>query len=402
MSRVTIVGGMLGDTLDLVTTAGLAALKQADVVLYPGEWIGETLRRDFGDRLLFGREIGEDRVRSVAAQADSLVILYGGDASLFTGRPGRRPDARKLAQRLEDDGHAVTWITGASTAQHALALAGLSLETCPSAALTIAAPLCCPGHGAQELHKLATSNATLALFWAEDRSTEAWSILRDARGPTCRAWVIRAMGQPEQEVYTGSLAELKPVFDRLTPAAVVLVAPPIPTTPPTLIEHASKWMSSISARVVWVLGPPGAGKSTWLRAASAAVPSAHVVELGEMVSSVAWTCGTGQGGLQALGHAAAMVTQLARQSPADVRWLVAATSLPDWALERADDETVYLLCPDAVRLEAQYRSRTGRSSHTASRTELEMHLRAAAHLRDLGLEILDIPFDDRLLGAPSP
>ena len=402
MSLVSIIGGMIGDTLDGVTATGRAALADAEVVVFPGDWIGPHLAEHLGDRLTAGRQLRARDVLGLARDVVHIAVLYGGDPLMFTGRPGEFPTALELATELEREGHETAWYHGVSTVQAALVHAGVELRTSDLDSLTIAAPLSRPTGGKKELTRLAQSDALLALLWAEDRAEEAWSILAENRGLRCSACIVSGLGLPNQSVERGSLEELRRSFRSLSAPAVILVEAATIVLPDRLVDVAREWLDRHDSRIIWIVGPPGAGKSTWLRALGAASSKVRCVELGRSIQALVESTGMRPGGLQALGHAARAVRDLARRDQGHT-YIVATTGVPDWALPDSDDESLFLLIPERSRIARQRTARPARTAPAADDREFEVHLNRALGLeRRSGRRRLDIPFFQELVGMPSP
>ncbi|QDG52110.1 TIGR00725 family protein [Persicimonas caeni] len=225
MGTIAFVGGMVGDTLDGATHQGLRALKRAERVIFPGDWIGEELRGYFGERLRYGRELTADQVLDAFDGIEEGAVLYAGEPRVFTGRPGQFPSAATLAAQLEAGGHRVQWCTGCSLAQLAIDAAGVSLEVEREDALIVTPPLYGDGRGRHELAQHASTRATLVMLWAEDAGAEAWKILSGSRSRKTRVSIVSRLGMTDEHVHQGELGELEDHFSDLAMPSSIVVQP---------------------------------------------------------------------------------------------------------------------------------------------------------------------------------
>ncbi len=223
MGTIAFVGGMVGDTLDGVTHRGVRALQRAERVVFPGDWIGESLRAHFSERLRYGRELTADQVLKVFDGVQDGAVLFGGDPRVFTGRPGKFPCAAKLAAQLEASNHRVEWFAGTSLVQLAIDAAGVSLEVEREDSLIVTPPLYGDTHGRRELVGHAYSSATLVMLWAEEAGAEAWKILSSIRSRRTRVSIVSRLGMSDENVQHGELGELEGAFaDIAMPSAIVV------------------------------------------------------------------------------------------------------------------------------------------------------------------------------------
>lgn len=223
--KITFIHGLIGAALGLLTTEAQETLNDATSIIYPGDWIPESLRIYFGERLHYGRHLTLADVLMLCQTHAHTVILFNGDGRLFSGRKEAFPDLMKLQAHLEQAGHTVRSLPGLSSALLALHEAQweLSIDS-PEASLTIAAPLADPTAGLHALEQLADTSSTLALLWWEDRSNETFDVLMHRRGPKTHACIVRNMGSPTMNVQRGTLSELREQTP-LSPPAVLLVKP---------------------------------------------------------------------------------------------------------------------------------------------------------------------------------
>lgn len=225
MGTIAFVGGMVGDTLDGATRPGLQALQQAERIIFPGDWIGKSLRSHFGERLLFGRKLTADQVLDAFDDVQHGAVLFGGDPRVFTGRPGDFPSAETLAARLEATNHHVEWFPGTSFVQLALNAAGVSLDVEREDALVVTPPLQGDERGRRELTRHAGTPAVLVMLWAEEAGAAAWEILSGIRSPETRVSVVSRLGMSEQNIQHGELGELEQCFSDLPMPSAIVVQP---------------------------------------------------------------------------------------------------------------------------------------------------------------------------------
>lgn len=232
MAKITLVGGMIGDTLDGVTGRGHDALARAERIIFPGNWIGEELKARFGERLSWGRALRLNDVLELFEDVEHGVMLYAGDARIFTGRPGKFPSASALSERLKEAGHEVEFVPGCSVVGFAMHAAGLSLDAQEEDALLIPPALVGEDGGREALEEYARTNAILVMLWAEDAGEEAWKILTSARGESTLAAIVTGLGTPTEHVSRGPLGDLKDAFEQMAHPSVIVVQPPVPEARP--------------------------------------------------------------------------------------------------------------------------------------------------------------------------
>lgn len=223
MARISFVSGMVGDTLRGVTSDGWCSLEAADAIVFPGDWIGCKLRRLFGSRLVFGRELTVDRVVSTFDAVDSGVMLYAGDARIYTGRPGAFPAAADLARRLRAEGHQVQWNPGCSIATLALDAAGLAVDVDAGDSLALPPALNVASKVGSLFRSFARLDSVLVLLWAEDSSAKSLSVLIEERGADCRAIVVSRLGFEDERVTKSDLRKLTEGAVEISSPATVIV-----------------------------------------------------------------------------------------------------------------------------------------------------------------------------------
>lgn len=225
MGQITFVGGMVGDTLDGVTHRGMSALKQAESIIFPGNWVGERLLSFFGNRLIHGRDLTPDQVLEAFSRVESGVVLYAGDPRVFTGCPNHFPSAAELAKLLEANQHHVDWLPGLSFIQLAMNAAGISLEVNGEDALIVPPALLDCERSRHEFQQHAIANAILVMLWAEDAGAEAWAILKDARSSETPVFIVSRLGMSGEQVLEGKLRDLESSFAKIAMPATIIVQP---------------------------------------------------------------------------------------------------------------------------------------------------------------------------------
>lgn len=402
MTRIiTFIHGLIGDAIGLLARDAWDALEQADGVIYPGEWISAELAARLGPRLHKGRHLTLSDLMRLASACASPVLLFNGDGAICSGVAGRFPGATRLRELFISEGYHVRDISGTSSVFLALQAAGWELPARPEAQLTIASPLCEHSGGLDELRSLAACPSLLALLWWEDRAAETITLLQQVRGPETSAALVRNLGTAEAETHVGTLASVAARLP-IAPPAVLLVQPST-ELPGPLLDAARSWAAACPPGITWLLGPPGSGKSTWLRALRAVTADLHIAELGAMTSSLMDSTRYLRGGLQALGHAAQMIRTLAANNP-ERRFVIAGTSLPDWALQtsgdRAHSERLVLL-HSAERSERQQLERPTPDKATAAQRASCLETLRALQVTHPH-EQLEVPYLPQLLGRHSP
>lgn len=116
-------------------------------------------------------------------------------------------------------------------------------------------------------------------------------------------------------------------------------------------------------RLTWLVGPPGAGKSTW---AKTQVSSTRVVELNDMLAPLLQPAGISKGVLRANGQLVQLIRdiELSADNISLGPLLVVAGMVPEEILfAGGQHEEVWLMLPSRERWELQLRSRPkGRGS----------------------------------------
>lgn len=397
---ITFIHGLIGDAVGLLARDAWDALDQADAVIYPGDWISAELAARLGPRLHKGRHLTLSDLIRLASACASPVVLFNGDGAICSGVAGRFPGATQLRELFILEGYQVRDIAGTSSVFLALQAAGWELPALPEAQLTIASPLCEHSGGLDELRSLAACPSLLALLWWEDRAAETLALLQQVRGPETAAALVRNLGTAEAETHVGTLASIAARLP-IAPPAVLLVQPSA-ELPGQLLDAARAWAAACPPGVTWLLGPPGAGKSTWLRALQAVRADLRTAELGAITSPLLGPERYLRGGLQALGHAAQMIRALAASNP-EQRFVIAGTSLPEWALQTSAAATAserLVLLHSAERSERQRLERPNPNKATAAQTVACLEALSALRATHPH-ELLEVPYLPQLLGRHS-
>lgn len=171
--------------------------------------------------------------------------------------------------------------------------------------------------------------------------------------------------------------------------------------PERFLEWTRDWLSTQPASFIWIMGLPGVGKSTLLRACRHIDVDALTLELADVVrASTGGVSPPQPGGLQALGNAARAIQRVVR--PMHRRILVACTSLPASALAEGGGHCVVLLHAPRWRVEQQLQARPARFRRSASPAELPMYYsQQQALASDRVLLHLEVPYFRELLGKPT-
>lgn len=156
-------------------------------------------------------------------------------------------------------------------------------------------------------------------------------------------------------------------------------------------------------RLTWLVGPPGAGKSTWANAARA---HGRVVELNEMLAPLVVPARIRKGVLTANAALVRLVRQLEfhPDNRALPPLLVVAGLVPeDTLFPLSDDEEVLLLLPEKARWEKQLHQRPLGTGSLRQYDDFpyaaEWYERFSTwESRGLPVTPIKVPFDPDLLG----
>jgi hypothetical protein len=156
-------------------------------------------------------------------------------------------------------------------------------------------------------------------------------------------------------------------------------------------------------RLTWLVGPPGAGKSTYARSMAGV---ARIVEFTAMLGPLVDPLRVRRGVLTANAHlvAAVRAVELHPDNAGHPPILVVAGLVPEVALfPLSADEEVILLLPERARWEAQLQARPARGGSSAQYDDLAYSKQWYGRFeewveRGLPLRRVDVPFDASLLG----
>ena len=169
-------------------------------------------------------------------------------------------------------------------------------------------------------------------------------------------------------------------------------------THPDLLTLVDEWSRRHEAdRVAWLLGAPGAGKTTFACVLMDLAKDWHCFSLADLLAPLPGG-GTGRGVATAKRHLVEAIRAIGRHS--DRRMLVMATDLaPDGLLPLHPGESITLLQPDRERWLCQLRLRPARPARTATVGEAEVaRERLSAWLHQPETDLMTIPLFDELLG----
>jgi precorrin-4/cobalt-precorrin-4 C11-methyltransferase len=223
---VHVVGGGPG-AADLLTVRATRLLAAADVVLYPGTYLGPAVLAHCGPRaeLVDTQHLDLDQITAVMVAAHragrEVVRLTSGDPSLYSA-------LAEQARRLDEAG--VPWdvTPGVPAYAAAAALAGREL-TAPllaqSVVLTRAQARSTPMPPSESLAAFAATRATLVLHLAITRIGPLMAALAADYGADCPVVVAYRASQPEELVIRGTVATIAAMAAEagLRQAAVILV-----------------------------------------------------------------------------------------------------------------------------------------------------------------------------------
>lgn len=156
------------------------------------------------------------------------------------------------------------------------------------------------------------------------------------------------------------------------------------------------------ARLTWLVGPPGAGKSTF---AASQTQFRRVVELTAMLGPLVDSERIRHGVLTANGRLVRLIRELELrvENRELAPLLVVAGLVPEEALfPLGEEERVWLLRPDELRWTRQLESRPSGGGSSGQYDDYEYsrlwYGRFAGWADRSGVELLDLPFRPELLG----
>lgn len=214
---------------DLLTLRAVDLLAGADVVLFPGTYLDQSVLAHCRDdaRLIDTQDLDLDRITAELVDAHtaglSVVRLTSGDPSVYSA-------LHEQARRLDANG--VPWDVCPGVPAYAAAAAFLGAElTVPEVAqsvvITRAQARSTVMPAGERLASFAATGATLALHLAITRTRELAAELIPHYGADCAVAVVFHASQPDQVALRGTLADIADAVEaaNLRHGAVILVGP---------------------------------------------------------------------------------------------------------------------------------------------------------------------------------
>jgi uroporphyrinogen III methyltransferase/synthase len=230
MGKVYLVGAGPGDP-GLFTLKGKAVLEQADCIIYDFLANDELLRwsRPEAEKICVGKQSGaatvsQEEINQLlvcrAREGRSVVRLKGGDPFIF-GRGGEE------AEELVKAGIAFEVVPGVSSGYAAPAYAGIPVthRDYASTVSFITAHTDPSRHGSWlDWPNLAAAPATLVFFMGASNLSQIIDRLSEhGRDPRTPVAVIRWGTRPDQQVVSGTLADIVSKAAKILPPAIIVV-----------------------------------------------------------------------------------------------------------------------------------------------------------------------------------
>lgn len=228
---------------DLLTLRAAAMLARADVCVYPGTYLDESVLAhcSAGVRLVDAQDLDLDQITAVLVDADAqgldVVRLCSGDPSVYSA-------VHEQSRRLDAAG--VPWDITPGVPAYAAAAALLGTElTVPEVAQSLVitrtqarSTKMPPG---ETLAAFALTGATVALHLAIGRTRAIAEELAIYYGRDCPVAVVHRATQPGELVLRGTLVDIADQVEaaELKQAAVILVGPAL-----TAGRGAESWLYS--------------------------------------------------------------------------------------------------------------------------------------------------------------
>ncbi len=216
---VHIVGIGPGGDDRYLTKSALAALGDADLVIFPGTQIGECIRLLIRGELVWGGWFTDEDIRGriLAAIGDGkrVALLSSGDPSLYSGEPGCFSSLSGNAAWLRAERIPVEVHPGVSSLQALLARLGME-HARPDSGCPLA--IYAPGRDSAEaarsrMEALAALGIPLALFLSDRSLVDVVEIGTRHFGPGGRVVLGYRVGWPDERVIDCTLAELLTITD---------------------------------------------------------------------------------------------------------------------------------------------------------------------------------------------
>ncbi|UAL29264.1 precorrin-4 C(11)-methyltransferase [Nocardioides rotundus] len=213
---------------DLLTLRAARLLAEADVVLYPGTYVGAVLAHcpptaELIDTAVLDLDQITEHLVTAARAGRRVVRLTSGDPSLYSA-------LSEQTARLDAAGVGWSVVPGVPAYAAAAALVGRELtvpEVAQSVVLTRTQARSTAMPATETLAAFAATRATLCLHLAITRIRELAAELVEEYGAGCPVVVVYRATQPDELVLRGTLADIADAVEEagLRQAAVVLVGP---------------------------------------------------------------------------------------------------------------------------------------------------------------------------------
>lgn len=330
---VFLVGIGAGYCREDLNVRALDVMRTADRVYYLGERLGPELVQLLGSRWVRHALDGQSVVEDVLAShldAQSVAVLFSGDGLAFSGEPGVFPSEGAWRQVLAERGVPFEAVPGTPMAVLAARAAGWSVEMASGFGFAMSSPLRGSSAPLVELEAVARSPAALALLQSVHGLGLIVETMRRYRGPTTAIATAFSIGWPDQAIRRSTLGADDCVESLMCDEpAVVLVGPDVRATLPATLRHvAASWLARhASERLSWIAGPPGIGKTTFLRALSQFQEALVIRELADVGRPILATSGTTPGGMTAKRALVEALRAVATRG--DDHWVVSVSDPPD-------------------------------------------------------------------------
>lgn len=219
LPTVHILGIGPGGDDRYLTDGARRALHEADLVIFPGTQIAQSIRSLVRGELVWGEwftdEQIRDWVRTALGDGRRVAWLCAGDPTLYSGEPGRFSSLSDNAAWLRAESVQVEVHPGVSSLQALLARMGME-HALPGSGrpLAIYAPGRDPAHVARSrMEGLASLGIPLALFLADRSLAEVVEIGMRHFGPTGRVVVGHRISWPDERIIDCTLSELLHITD---------------------------------------------------------------------------------------------------------------------------------------------------------------------------------------------
>jgi precorrin-4/cobalt-precorrin-4 C11-methyltransferase len=219
LPTVHIVGIGPGGDERYLTDGARTALRDADLVIFPGTQIADSIRSLVRGEFVWGEWFTDEQirtwVRTALGEGRRVAWLCSGDPSLYSGEPGRFSSLSGNAAWLRAESVLVEVHPGVSSLQALLARLGMEHARpesgCP---LAIYAPGRDPANVARSrMEGLASLGIPLALFLADRSLAEVVEIGTRHFGPTGRVVIGHRIGWPDERIIDCTLSELLHITD---------------------------------------------------------------------------------------------------------------------------------------------------------------------------------------------